>query len=258
MNKNYKECMKKFFDRLKWNTSGVVLLETVLVLPLFMLLIGGMCYFGDLLLADSRVRQGGVAFGYLAFWGSNWDAFKAALSRFQPEGTINSRAFYTDDKSIITQTSWGALLSSYATLKNMKVSEGIIGMMLMGEGVYNQASPISDSTLSEINLGTILDDDKNIWQRHWLVSRMGELPYGRLPMSSVASTWTIADEEQSFTYYAAAEGFVEGAMRASIENWMAMPLNEANEAVQAAQAAKKPSTTFYHRKFGSFFSSEDE
>ncbi len=255
--------MKHLLDNLKRLQSGVALLETVLVLPLFMLLIGGICYFGDLLLANNRVRQSGAAFSYVAIHSNHWDAFNSALSRFQEEGFLHARAFYTQESSYVTQTNWGALISSYATLKNAKVPDGIAGMLLMGDGMYTPNDSSGDMPL-DMTLGTLQEDEKSIHMRHWMVVRHRDIPYNRPSQTSVVSTIkkpssdglpgnSNTSDNSACVYYTQAENFMVQAYL-SVDEWLALPRQ--NETLSTSDM--RISNVFYPRKFGTFFSSEDK
>ena len=253
--------MKHLLDNLKRRQSGVALLETVLVLPLFMLLIGGICYFGDLLLTNSRVRQGGTAFGYVAFHSNHWDAFNTALSRYQEEGTLHARAFYTQETSYVTQTEWGAIISSYATLRDVKVPDGIAGMLLMGDGMYNPNDSSEDMPL-DMNLGTLQENEKNMHMRHWMVARHAEPPVSQPPMVDVAAATKkphsdkLEGGNENCVYYAQAETYLTMCMLVQMRTWewLALPRQFETEEITVA----RPPETMYPRKFGAFFSKEDE
>lgn len=238
-----------------------MLMEMLLVMPLYMLVFGGIYYLGESILMDNRILQGGRAFGYVALHtlGANNSvdsSFTQAMNEFQDsdgwirrlpndsngnkQGELNWAAYFMNDNSVATKTAWGGILYSYTTLENIPLPAGIDGMMRMGDGLYTP-DKASEKTPG-MSFGTRQIDEYAL--RHWLVARFAELPASRPPMGTIVSS-----SDPKYKYYYGAQHYINQSSGLLVENWILGPkMSDSN-------ASSDTAADYYTRLYDTMFSS---
>ena len=254
--------MKTFIRQINKHQAGVMLMEMLLVMPLYMLVFGGIYYLGESVLMDNRILLTGRSKGYLALHLSVENAFEEVMRHFQDkDGSLRNDgaemaalAYYTDNPTLVTETPWGAVVNSYATLKEVPLPIGIEGMLRMGDSLFRPDAP-PDNVKYTMSFGTRQETESSL--RHWLVARVAKLPDSRPHMGDIVSASESVQggsgnaryQENNCKYYTKSVNYVYHAVAAISENWLLAKSNG-----EQAPDQSKWESYFYPRAYVTFFS----
>lgn len=233
--------LNKIHHRL-FDNKGSVLMEFILVAPVYFALLGGLFTIGELLLLNNRITVADRNMGYIIPYlegtssdvqgkilkviinltGKNVAEYKEADLGYTKQSPSFTFKKVNNSASVVTETDWGTMYATALTVKGVELPSFINGMMavisvLSGDDVKNEDFVYSLGELQEKQLG-----------RHYVLGRKSSVAYRNVNSNKMLET----------------------ALKLSMENVLGNPV--VNSETDGADT--KVTQDNYDRVFGDLFS----
>lgn len=231
------------FKRLMRSDSGSVLMEFLIVVPLYFALWSGLFIMGDLTMLRNRIAVTDRNLGYLSYRYSITDrelildyysksifGTEAKNIASDPNNLANNITLHAGTfaarQQYVHSNLWGTLLGSFSSVSNVKTPSWIIGMFYLVDVLSGDLSGISNSsTLSFLrNVGTFsTTNSEHIGRHHVFVRNLPEESCAsRISRSEIQKIENdyFNESPQKKTYYQIGEHFFNMADRAGITPWL--------------------------------------
>lgn len=231
--------------RLIRENKGSVLMEFILVAPVYFALLGGLFTVGELLLLNNRITVADRNMGYIIPYlsenspetqgkmlkvminltGKNVTEYKEADLGYTKQSPSFTFKKVNNSASVITETKWGTMYATALTVRGVELPSFINGMMavisvLSGDDVKNEDFVYSLGELQEKQLG-----------RHYVIGRKSDVAYRNAKTTEMLET----------------------ALKLSVENILGNPIINSGTSDDNADVTQDS----YDRVFGDLFSSSN-
>ena len=229
--------------RLIRENKGSVLMEFILVAPVYFALLGGLFTVGELLLLNNRITVADRNMGYIIPYlsenspetqgkmlkvminltGKNVTEYKEADLGYTKQSPSFTFKKVNNSASVITETKWGTMYATALTVNGVELPSFINGMLavisvLSGDDVKNEDFVYSLGELQEEQLG-----------RHYVLGRRSNVTYRNVGATKMLET----------------------ALKLSMENILGNPVINSGASDDNADVTQDN----YDRVFGDLFSS---
>ncbi len=229
--------------RLIRENKGSVLMEFILVAPVYFALLGGLFTVGELLLLNNRITVADRNMGYIIPYlsenspetqgkmlkvminltGKNVTEYKEADLGYTKQSPSFTFKKVNNSASVITETKWGTMYATALTVNGVELPSFINGMLavisvLSGDDVKNEEFVYSLGELQEEQLG-----------RHYVLGRRSNVTYRNVGATKMLET----------------------ALKLSMENILGNPVINSGASDDNADVTQDN----YDRVFGDLFSS---
>lgn len=237
--------------RAVWDTKGSVLMEFILVAPIYFVLLGGLVTVGELLLLNNRIAVADRNIGYIGDYlqksvfeqrgkilkvlvnlgGENVAEYAEATLGYAKKTPVPSIMKVRNTEDFTTETRWGCTYATALTVKGVELPSFINGMIAMisvisGDKVSNEDFVYSLGALQSDQLG-----------RHYVIGRKSDVAY--------------RDANSEEYEEPKAKNMLDIALKLSMENVLGNPVINSG----ADNGNSNATQNNYDRVFGDLFSS---